>query len=137
MQSWVAWLTGYGGGRLLVGAAGVAVLACGAGLVGWAVIGDVEGPLSLPRAERRLFRPIGSFGTGGRGVAIAAVGISLCAAAWHGNAQEAHELGGLLKTLRHQSYGAAATGLFALAFIGSCVSDLVVAFFRRFDPSDP
>jgi hypothetical protein len=137
MQSWVAWLTSFGGGRLLVGAIGVAVFASGAGLLIWAATGDVEGPLSLPRAERLVFQPIGRFGTGGRGVAIAAVGVSLCIAAWHGNPHEAHELGGLLKTLRQQSYGAAVTGLFALAFIGSCVTDLVVAFFRRFDPTDP
>ncbi len=137
MQSWVAWLASYGGGRLLIGAAGAVVFACGAGLVAWAAIGDVEGPLSLPRAERLLFRPIGRFGTGGRGVAIAAVGISLCVAAWHGNPQEAHGLGGLLKTLRDQPYGAVATGAFALVFIGSSATDFVVAFFRRFDPTDP
>jgi hypothetical protein len=137
MQSWVAWLASYGGGRMAIGAAGAAVFSCGAGLTAWAAIGDVEGPLSLPRAERLIFRPIGRFGTGGRGVAIAAVGISLCAAAWHGNPQEAHDLGGLLKTLRDQPYGAAATGLFALAFIGSCATDLLVALFRRFDPTDP
>lgn len=137
MQSWVAWLAGYVGGRLAIGAAGVAVFACGAGLTGWAAVGDVEGPLSLPRTERRIFKPIGRFGTGGRGVAIAAVGISLCAAAWHGNPKEAHELGGLLKTLRDQPYGAVATGIFALAFFGSCVTDFIVALFRRFDPTDP
>lgn len=137
MQSWVAWLAGFGGGRLLIGAAGVAVFACGAGLTVWAAIGDVEGPLSLPRAERLIFQPIGRFGTGGRGVAIAAVGVSLCFAAWHGNPQEAHELGGLLKTLRDQPYGAAATGIFALAFVGSSVTDFLVALFRRFDPTDP
>jgi hypothetical protein len=137
MQSWVAWLAGFSGGRLLIGATGAVVFACGAGLMAWAATGDVEGPLSLPRAERLIFQPIGRFGTGGRGVAIAAVGVTLCAAAWHGNPQEAHELGGLLKTVRDQPYGAVATGLFALAFIGSCTSDFVVALFRRFDPTDP
>jgi hypothetical protein len=137
MQSWVAWLAGYGGGRVLIGAGGVLVFACGAGLTAWAAVGDVEGPLSLPRAERLVLQPIGRFGTGGRAVAIAAVGVSLCAAAWYGNPQEAHDLGGLLKTLRDQSYGAVATGLFALAFIGSSATDFVVACFRRFDPTDP
>lgn len=137
MQSWVAWLAGFAGGRALIGVIGVIVFACGAGLTGWAAIGDVEGPLSLPRAERLALQPIGRFGTGGRGVAIAAVGISLCVAAWHGNPRDAHDLGGLLKTLRDQPYGAVATGLFALVFIGSCATDFLVAIFRRFDPTDP
>ncbi|HEY1796260.1 MAG TPA: DUF1206 domain-containing protein [Stellaceae bacterium] len=137
MQSWVAWFASYSGGRVLIGATGAAVFACGAGLMAWATVGDVEGPLSLPRAERLALQPIGRFGTGGRGVAIAAVGVSLCAAAWHGNPQEAHDLGGLLKTLRDQPYGAIATGAFALAFIGSCIADFFVALFRRFDPTDP
>lgn len=70
-------------------------------------------------------------------MAIAAVGISLCAAAWHGNPLEAHDLGGLLKTLRDQPYGSAVTGLFALAVVGSCATGLLVALFRRFDPTDP
>jgi hypothetical protein len=137
LQSWIGWLIASPGGRILVALAGVVVFACGAGLIGWAAVSDVEGPLELTRDEKRWVQPIGRYGAGGRGVAIALVGGYLFVSGLHGNASEAHELGGVLGALRGLPYGAAITGAFALAFIGSSVSDFVIAVFRRFDPTDP
>ncbi|HTZ38280.1 MAG TPA: DUF1206 domain-containing protein [Stellaceae bacterium] len=137
LQSWVGRLATGAAGRVAVGLAGIVVAACGAGLVGWGAVGDVEGPLELPKGERRLVRPVGRYGAIGRGVAIVLVGGCLVLAMVHGNPREAHELGGMLKEVRGLPGGAAVTGALALAFIGSSLSDLVVAGFRRFDPSDP
>ncbi|HZK89054.1 MAG TPA: DUF1206 domain-containing protein [Stellaceae bacterium] len=137
LQSWIGWLVGGVPGRVLVGLAGAIVCGCGAGLVAWGAFGDIEGPLELPPAEKRLVQPIGRYGTGGRGVAIALVGVFLVISAIHSDPHDAHELGGVLRELRGFSYGAAVTAAFALAFVGSAIFDFVIAGFRRFNPRDP
>lgn len=133
LQSWVGWFVASLGGRALVGLAGVIVFACGAGLILWGATGDIEGPLELPPTEKKLMLPVGRYGTAGRGAAIALVGFYLAAAAIHGNASEAHELGGVLSDLRGLPFGVAITAAFALAFIGSSLLDFAIAAFRRFD----
>jgi hypothetical protein len=137
LQSWIAWIDGSGLGAVLVGGAGVVVCACGLWLVGWGALGDIEGPLELPPIDKKLMLPVGRYGTAGRGAAIALVGGYLLVSAIHGNPRDAHELGGVLREIRGLAYGAAVTGAFALAFIGSAVLDFVVAGFRRFNPLRP
>jgi hypothetical protein len=78
--------------------------------------------------------PIGRYGTAGRGAAIALVGAYFLVSAIHGDPRQAHELGGVLKEMRALPLGAAITGAFWLAFIGSAVLDFVVAGFRHFNP---
>lgn len=137
LQSWIAWIIGTGLGAVLVGLAGIVVCVCGLWLIGWGAVGDIEGPLELPPIDKRLMLPVGRYGTAGRGAAITLVGCFLVISAIHGNPSEAHELGGVLQEMRALAYGAAITGAFALAFIGSAVLDFVVAGFRRFNPSGP
>ncbi len=137
LQSWIAWLLGSGAGAVLVALGGIVVGACGLWLVGWGAVGDIGGPLELPSAAKKLMLPIGRYGTGGRGAAIVLVGCYLVVSAIHGNAGEAHELGGVLQGMRALPWGAAITGAFAVAFIGSAVFDFAVAFFRRFNPRNP
>lgn len=137
LQSWIAWLIGYAFGAAIVGLAGAVVCACGAGLIFWGVVGDIEGPLELPPFEKRLILPIGRYGTGGRGAAIALVGLYLIVAAIHGDPRQAHEVGGMLREMRSLPYGAMVTGAFALAFAGSAALDFVVASFRRFNLRRP
>jgi hypothetical protein len=137
LQSWVGWLFSNALGRVFVGVTGAVVAGCGAGLIGWGAFGNIGGPLELSPAEMRMLRPIGRYGTCGRGVAIALVGFYLLISALHGNPREAHELGGMLKELRELPYGIVYTAAFAFAFIGSSLSDFAAAAFRRFDPLDP
>lgn len=137
LQSWTAWVSAYGSGRVLIGIAGAAVLAGGIGLALWGLIGDVDKGVSLPATQKRLVRAIARYGIAGRGGAIALVGAYLIAAAAYGNPREAHEVGGVLAALRGAPYGRALIGLFGLAFIGSSLFDLVAALFRRFDPRNP
>ena len=137
LQSWTAWLSAHEYGRVLVGIAGTAVAAGGVGLIVWALIGDVEGPLALPQNKRRLLRPIARYGVAGRGLAIFLVGAYLIAAAVYGNPREAHEVGGVLAAMRGAPFGQALIGLFALAFIGSSLFDFVAGLYRRFDPENP
>jgi hypothetical protein len=137
LQSWTAWLSAREYGRLLVGIAGAAVLAGGAGLIVWALIGDVDGQVALPEKEKRLLRPVARYGVAGRGAAICLVGGYFIAAAAYDNPHEAHEVGGVLAALRSAPYGRALIGLFALAFIGSSLFDFIAGLYRRFDPQDP
>ncbi|HTQ34005.1 MAG TPA: DUF1206 domain-containing protein, partial [Stellaceae bacterium] len=137
LQSWVAWLISHEAGAVLVGIAGLAVCASGVWLIGWAALGDIEGPLELPPIEKELMLPIGRYGTGGRGVAIALVGGYLVVSAIHGDPRQAHELGGVLHEMRSLPGGVAITGAFSLAFIGSASLDFVVAGFRHFNPRHP
>jgi integral membrane sensor domain MASE1 len=137
LQSWIGWLIGGAFGALLVGLAGVIVCICGAGLIAWGAIGDIEGPLELSALEKELMLPIGRYGTGGRGAAIALIGFYLIVSAIHGDPRQAHELGGILQEMRSLALGAAITGAFALAFIGSAILDFVVASFRRFNLRNP
>jgi hypothetical protein len=134
LQSWVSWLVTGIAGKIIVGFAAAIVFASGAGLVVWGIVGDIEGPLELPQAEKRLMLPIGRYGTAGRGVSIALVGCYLAIAAIQGDASRAHELGGILGELRSLPGGIALTAAFALAFIGSSALDFVVTVYRRFNP---
>jgi hypothetical protein len=137
LQSWIAWTIGNPFGAVLVGSAGVVVGVCGLWLIGWGAVGDIEGPLEMPPLGKELVLPIGRYGTAGRGAAITLVGAYLLVSAIHGDPRQAHELGGVLKEVRALSFGAAITGAFALAFIGSAVLDFLVAAFRHFNPRQP
>jgi Domain of Unknown Function (DUF1206) len=136
VQSWIAWLSVWDYGRLLIGIIGAAVLVGGAGLLVWGIVGDVDREVVLPQREKRLIRPLARYGIAGRGAAVALVGCFLIAAAFYGNPREAHEVGGVLAALRQVTYGRVLIGLFGLAFIGSSLFDFVAAFYRRFDPAD-
>jgi hypothetical protein len=136
VQSWIAWLSAWDYGRLLIGIIGAAVLVGGAGLLVWGIVGDVDREVALPQREKRLIRPVARYGIAGRGAAVALVGCYLLAAAFYGNPREAHEVGGVLAALRQVTYGRVLIGLFGLAFIGSSLFDFVAAFYRRFDPAD-
>lgn len=137
LQSWIAWTNANRFGAVLVGLVGVVVAACGLWLIGWGGVGDIEGPLELPPIEKQLMLPIGRYGTAGRGAAIALIGAYLVVSAINGDPRQAHELGGVLKEMRQLSFGAAITGAFALAFIGSAILDFAVAAFRHFNPRQP
>ena len=136
VQSWIAWLSVWDYGRLLIGIIGAAVLVGGAGLLIWGIVGDVDREVVLPQREKRLIRPVARYGIAGRGAAVALVGCFLIAAAFYGNPREAHEVGGVLAALRQVTYGRVLIGLFGLAFIGSSLFDFVAAFYRRFDPAE-
>ena len=136
LQSWTAWVSAQGYGRVLIGLVGTGVLAGGAGLLVWGLIGNVDKGMFLPAREKRLVRSVARYGIAGRGAAIALVGAYLIAAAAYGNPREAHEVGGVLAALRQVPYGRALIGLFGLAFIASSLFDFVAAFYRRFDPQN-
>ena len=135
VQSWIAWISGWGSGRPLIGCIGAAVLIGGIGLVVWGIVGNIDRALALPQQEKRLIRPVARYGIAGRGAAIAFVGVFLLAAAFYGDPREAHEVGGVLAALRGVTYGRVLIGLFGLAFIGSSLFDFVAALYRRFDPA--
>ncbi len=139
LQSWIGWLlAGLGGrdpGRRLVSAPSSSRVRPPAARPG--SDGRHRRPARTAALSKQLMLPIGRFGTGGRGVAIALVGCYVFIAAIQGDASQAHELGGALANLRAQPYGIVVTALFALAFVGSSILDFVIACFRRFNPRRP
>jgi len=134
LHNWVAWLFGQPFGRALVGLAGVALMAGGGGLVGWAWTRDIAVPLAMSPQEKELTRPVSRYGVTGRGVALVLIGVYLVVAAVDAKPNEAHELGGVLRHLRHTSYGWIALLLFALAFGASAFFDFLAALYRRIEP---
>src|SRR5947209_5889699 len=100
VQSWIAWLSAWDYGRLLIGIIGAAVLVGGTGLLVWGIVGDVDREVALPQRQKRLIRPLARYGIAGRGAAVALVGCFLIAAAFYGNPREADALGGGLAALR-------------------------------------
>lgn len=136
-QAWTAWLLAQAYGRWLVGSIGAGLAIGGIGLGGWGLFGDIARDFSLDEDEQRVVRPMARYSLAGRGLAIALIGGYLVAAALHGDAHKAHELGGVLSTLRASHYGQAAMLFFALAFIGSALFDFLAAVYRRFDPAHP
>lgn len=133
-QGWTAWVLAQPFGAALVGLAGAVVLACGIGLIVWAATGDVDRQVELPAGEKRALQPIGRVGEGGRGLAIALVGVYWLLAGIEADASKAHQLGGALQDLRDSAYGGALLLALGIAFVASAAFELVEALFRRPEP---
>jgi hypothetical protein len=71
----------------------------------WVMTADINDDVDLPEEKKRLISPIGRYGLAGRGVAVLIVGIYWISAALHGNASNAHELGGTLQAVQQHSQG--------------------------------
>jgi hypothetical protein len=130
-QAWTAWVLTQPFGRGLVGIAGVLILACGTGVVIWVMTADIDDDVDLPEDKKRLISPIGRYGLAGRGVAVLIVGIYWISAALHGNASNAHELGGTLQAVQQHSQGWLLLLTLGVAFAASAMFDFVEALYHR------
>jgi hypothetical protein len=122
------------GGRWLVGLAGIAILAVGAGLIWGAVSKRVIDELDLDcaggRAEKVVI-PLGIIGAAGRGVATGLIGVFVVNAAVQFDPDEAAGLDEALKELAEQPFGQFALALVALGLMAFGAVCILHAKYRR------
>ncbi len=86
-------------------------------------------------ARARLWaRRIGRFGLSARGVTFLVIGWFLVQAALHVNTREVKDVGGALRALQQQEYGAWVLGVVALGLVSYGLLSFVEARFRRIVP---
>jgi hypothetical protein len=108
------------GGRWLVGAAGVVVVAVGAALVAQGLTRKFERDLrmhEMSEPTRRVVVTLGTVGTVARGVVFAVAGGLVVDAAVTFKASKSTGLDGALRTLADQAYGPWVLGAFAVGLI--------------------
>ena len=134
-QIWAAWVMTRPLGRVLVAIAGLVIVACGVGVIGWIMTTDIDDDIDLPESTKWAIQPLGRGGLAGRGVAISLVGVYWMSAALHGDPSKAHELGGALQSVQEHSKGWLLLLTLAVAFVASALFDFVEALYHRPDPA--
>jgi hypothetical protein len=134
-QVWTAWAMTKPFGRSLVGIAGLLIIACGIGVIGWVMTSDIDDDVDLPEHNKRVIEPIGRCGLAGRGLAVTLVGIYWISAALQGDPSKAHELGGALQAVQQNPKGWLLLLTLAIAFTASAAFDFVQALYHRPDPA--
>jgi Domain of Unknown Function (DUF1206) len=120
------------GGRLLVGAVGVAVVVGGLVLAVRGVRTKFLDKLrGMPPLVRKVTVPVGAVGLAGRGLVIALVGGLLVDAAARFDPKKAKGLDGALKTLADQPFGKVLLGLAALGLLCFAAWSFLEARYRR------
>ncbi|MBY0295277.1 MAG: DUF1206 domain-containing protein [Methylobacterium sp.] len=135
-RDWTAWLLQQPLGAWLVGGVGAVVIAAGGAFLLKAWRGDVTRFLALPVDARPWATRAGRFGYAARGIVFWLIGGFLIVAAIESRSSAVQGLGGALRTLRDQPYGAALLGLTAAGLAAFGAFGLVQARYRRIDPPD-
>jgi uncharacterized protein DUF1206 len=137
MRDWVARSLAEPWGAWAVGLVGAAVIGAGVYQFHKAWTAHFEDNLRKRRmslAAQRWSRGIGRFGLGARGVTFLIIGWFLVRAALRLNAREVRDLGGALRTLQAQEFGAWLLGIVALGLVSYGLLSLVDARYRRIVP---
>ena len=114
-----------------MGIVGLVILACGIGVIVWAMTTDVDDDVDLPENQKRAIEPLGRYGLAGRGVAASLVGIYWMTAALNGEPSKAHELGGALQAVQQNSKGWLLLLALGVALAASALFDFVEALYHR------
>jgi uncharacterized membrane protein YidH (DUF202 family) len=134
-KSWTAKVMEWPGGRGIVAAVGVAIVAGALYLIVLGVTRKFEEKLELGRLSagaRKAVRAVGTFGVTARGVVFALLGLLLIRAAKDYNPDEAQGVDGTLRTIADRPYGQTLLILAALGLIAFGVySGIVEARYRR------
>jgi hypothetical protein len=120
-------------GKLLVGAAGVALGIFAAREIFVALSNDVVENLDLRRVHppaRPWIRRFGRFGRAARGVVLSVVAVGLVFAAAHANAYEAKDFGDALATLQTWAFGWVVLALVAIGLVAYGLFEMIEARFR-------
>lgn len=131
VQLWTGWLFAHAAGRTIVGLVGLGLVAGGISMILWTWSVDVERSVALAPRNKEVTEVISRYGLTGRAAALALVGGYLLAAAIDADPSKAHGLGGVLQSLRGESWGWAVVLLFGSAFAASAVFDFIEAVYRR------
>ncbi len=132
--STTARVMGHSGGRLLVGAVGVAVVVTGIGMVVRALMGKHVKKLEQYRVPDRLrstAKNIGTAGLSGRGLVLALVGGFLVQAAVRFDPQRAKGLDAALATLAGEVYGRLMLVVAVAGMLAYAVWSFIEAAYRR------
>jgi hypothetical protein len=122
------------GGRWLVGLAGVALAALGAGLVWYGLTKRFEKHLQtmqMSPAVRRTSRRLGMAGYAAKGIAYGIAGVLVVVAAVTYDPNKARGLDAALRTLRDQSYGQVLLTVIALGIAAFGVYCFVQSRYRK------
>ncbi len=133
-STWTARVLELPAGRLLVGLAGLALVAVGGWLVARGVRTKFEKHLdtrAMPPALCRATRVVGLLGHVARGVVAGLAGLLLAKAALDFDAQQAKGVDGTLRTIADQPYGKALLLLAAAGMAAFGLYSLVEARYRR------
>ncbi len=133
-DSWTARLLAAGGGRVVVACAGIAVIATGLVLFGYAVRRKFESPLDMSAMSRGLQQVatvLGVVGQSARGLVFVIIGSFVLSAALADDAGRSKGLDASLRTLAAQRYGAILLSIVALGFIAFGLYSLFDARYRE------
>jgi len=135
-EGWLAWALGLPHAPLLIGAAGVVVLASGLAMLWRAATRDFATRLDRRLLDADTIRWLSRLhraGTAARGVVFALCGVLLLRGAPAADPGDVRGLAGTLETLGDQRAGPALLALVALALVGYGVYQLAKARFRRME----
>ena len=121
------------GGRVLLAVAGLAAVAGGLALAGWAALQRFERYLDrdgLPRALEPLVKVVETAGHLVRGLVFAAVGASFVTAAVADSPHDAKDVDGALRVLQGHWFGRPLLCLIAAGFLAFAVSSFFEAVYR-------
>ena len=127
-------LMGSGGGRIVVVAAGVAIIGAGLGLLGYAISRKFESPLdtkAMGPEMRRVAAVLGVVGQAARGVVFGIVGGFVLSAGLTADPSRSKGLDASLKTLAAQRFGAIMLSIVAVGFLAFGLYSLVDARYRE------
>ncbi len=133
-DSWTAKLLSAGGGRVVVVAAGVAIIGVGVALFGYAASRKFESPLdtrAMSRPLRHVATILGVVGQSARGLVFAIIGGFVLSAALANDASRSKGLDASLRTLAGQRFGALVLSVVALGFLAFGLYSLVDARYRK------
>jgi hypothetical protein len=135
-RDWTAYLLAAPLGRWLVGAVGLIIVTAGIAIAVKGLAASFERDLEVQGEVRRWVVPLGRLGFMARGLVFAIVGVFLVNAAIEADPGEARGLGGALRALQAQPFGRVLFGITALGLFAFGIFQLVVAYYRRIDPSE-
>jgi Domain of Unknown Function (DUF1206) len=133
-QTWTAKVLEWPGGRLLVGAVGLAALATGLYLAWRAVSGGRQDSRAVLEATPRETRPLhvlGALGNAARGAVVVLIGFFLMAAALEHDPGETAGVDGSLKRLLDEPYGNALVVMIAICLAAFAAYSIERAFVNR------
>jgi hypothetical protein len=128
-KTWTAKVMGWPGGRGIVVAAGLAIIAGALYLIGLGLTRKFEEKLELGRVSagaRKAIRAIGTFGVTARGVVFGLLGLLLVRAAMDFNPDEAQGIDGTLRTIADRTYGQVLLMVAALGLVAFGIYSAVV-----------
>jgi hypothetical protein len=120
-------------GRLLVGAAGLAVILAGGAQIWKGFSGKFKERLRLPPSREKWLAPICTYGLAARGLVFAVLGGFLVYAALTVNPENARSIPEALDWVRGLPFGGILYGVVAVGLIAFAAYCVVLAFYRHVD----